>query len=168
MVNNQEHINRFKEAMANYPTGVSVVTTTDASGLPFGLTINSFASVSLSPTLVLWSIDNNVSTYEPFSKTEHYAINILGKEQHDIAMLFASKEEDRFDHCEWSMSAHDLPLIDGAIATLQCKLHKRIEAGDHLILIGEVISVATTDDAPLLYHGRKIAGLPESYHEDQA
>lgn len=166
MKNNLEKINLFKDAMANYPTGVNVITTTDKDGVPYGLTVNSFASVSLDPLLVLWSIDHGVSTYDVFSETEKYAVNILGGEQTDLAWLFAGKEENRFEHCDWKMSAHELPIIDGVIATLECKLYKKVIAGDHLIMIGEVIDIHAKIDNPLLYHGRKLAAFPTSYHDE--
>lgn len=167
-MNNEKKVEIYKQAMANYPTGVNVVTTTDENGEPVGLTVNSFASVSLDPLLVLWSIGDGVSTYAPFAETEKYAVNILGTSQTDIAYLFAGKEKDRFGNCEWEMSKHGLPIISGANATLQCKLYKRIKAGDHLILIGEVIDIQVKEEKPLLYHNRKIAPFPASFHTDES
>jgi len=152
--------------MANYPTGVSIVTTVDENQTPVGLTVNSFASVSIDPLLVLWSIDRNVSTYEPFSKTDKFAVNILREDQKDIAYLFASKEEDRFAHCTWYKSDNGLPIIQHTIATLQCNLYKQVQAGDHLTLIGEVIDISANDQAPLLYHGRKLGPIPPSFHQE--
>ena len=156
----------FKNAMANYPTGVSIVTTVDEDQAPVGLTVNSFASVSIDPLLVLWSIDRNVSTYEPFSKTDKFAVNILREDQDEIAYLFASKEDDRFAHCKWYESKNGLPIIQNAIATLQCKLYKQVQAGDHLTLIGEVTDISANDQPPLLYHGRKLGPFPSTFHQD--
>src|SRR5690625_3786301 len=163
---NKDYVHLFKNAMANYPTGVTVVTTFDEEKNPVGLTVNSFASVSLDPLLILWSIDKGVSTYPPFEKTEKFAINILGAEQRDLAYLFASKERERFKHCQWHESEQGLPIIEGAIASLQCRLYKKVEAGDHLTLFGEIIDIDTADEAPLLYHGRKLGPFPEKFHKD--
>lgn len=165
MQNNAEKINAFKEAMANYPTGVTIVTATDSDGNPIGLTVNSFASVSLDPLLVLWSIDKRVSTYETFTKIDQFAINLLADNQADIASLFARSHQDRFANCDWYPSQHQLPIIKGAMASLQCKTFKQIEAGDHTILIGEVIDIAVDKKGPLVYHGRKMGALPASFHE---
>lgn len=165
MQNNAEKINAFKEAMANYPTGVTIVTATDSDGNPIGLTVNSFASVSLDPLLVLWSIDKRVSTYETFTKIDQFAINLLADNQADIASLFARSHQDRFANCDWYASQHQLPIIKGAMASLQCKTFKQIEAGDHTILIGEVIDIAVDKKGPLVYHGRKMGALPASFHE---
>jgi len=162
----QERINTFKNAMANYPTGVSVVTTTDENDKPVGLTVNSFASVSVDPLLVLWSIDRRVSTYEPFSNTNKFAVNILREDQADLAYTFSSSDDDdRFTNCSWNFSENGLPIIDNVITTLQCTLYKQVEAGDHLTLIGEVIDIQTNEENPLLYHGRKLAPLPANFHQ---
>ncbi len=159
-------INTFKNAMANYPTGVTVVTTIDENNVPTGLTVNSFASVSVDPLLVLWSIDRHVSTFKAFSKADKFAINILRKDQVDLAYIFSSgEEESRFKNCPWQLSKNNLPIIDNVIASLQCTLYKQVHAGDHLTLIGEVIDIQANNEEPLLYHNRKLAPLPPSFHE---
>lgn len=165
MQSNSEKTNAFKEAMANYPTGVTVVTAIDDNDNPIGLTVNSFASVSLDPLLVLWSIDKRVSTYETFKKIDQFAINLLADNQADIASLFAKSHQDRFANCDWYQSQHQLPIIKGAMASLQCKTFKQIEAGDHTILIGEIIAIDVEKKGPLVYHGRKMGALPASFHE---
>src|SRR5699024_12585233 len=91
MKNNFEHTSLFKQAMWNYPTNVSIVTAMDENNEPIGLTVNSLASVSIDPLLILWSIDQNVSTYHTFTNIDTFAINILAGEQTDIAYLFASE-----------------------------------------------------------------------------
>lgn len=157
----------YKQAMGNYPTGVTVVTAIDENGDPIGLTVNSFASVSIDPLLVLWSIDENVSTYATFKEIDAFAVNILASDQKDLAFLFASKEQDRFLNCDWTMSDNGLPILTGALATLQCKTHNHIEIGDHTTLFGEVTDIHLEDSDPLLYHRRKIAPFPQSFHENE-
>ncbi|QNK90453.1 flavin reductase family protein [Sporosarcina sp. resist] len=154
--------------MANYPTGVTVVTAIDEEDAPIGLTVNSFASVSLDPLLILWSIDKRVSTYEAFKKVDKFAVNILADNQAEIASLFASRtsNQDRFVNCDWDLSKYKLPIIKGTMATLQCKTFKQIEAGDHTILIGEISEITVEKKRPLVYHGRKMEALPENFHEN--
>lgn len=159
-----DNVSTFKEVMGNYPTGVTVVTTVDESGTPLGLTVNSFASVSIDPLLILWSIDKNVSSYEPFSKTDKFAVHVLADDQADICSLFAMKGTDRFGSCEWKLSEHNLPIIAGASGVLQCKTFKTIDAGDHTILIGEVIDIKNYKKDPLLYHRRKFGKIPEQFY----
>ena len=107
-----EKIERFKKALGNYPTGVTVVTAFDQNGKPMGLTVNSFASVSLDHLLlILWSIDKRVSTYEEFIKTDKFSVNILAADQSDLCTLFSSKVADRFSQCDWNESENNLPIL---------------------------------------------------------
>nr|WP_241481529.1 flavin reductase family protein [Mesobacillus campisalis] len=155
----------FKEVMGNYPTGVTVVTTTDENGVPLGLTVNSFASVSIDPLLVLWSIDKRVTSYEPFVNSGKFAVHVLAGDQSDTCMLFATKGTDRFASCEWKMSEHDLPIVSGAAGVMQCKTFKTVDAGDHTILIGEVIDIQNHEKEPLLYHKRNFGKIPDEFYK---
>ncbi|MFP5110734.1 flavin reductase family protein [Neobacillus sp. C211] len=159
-------ISLFKEVLGNYPTGVTVVTKVDEHRIPLGLTVNSFASVSIDPLLVLWSIDKRVSSYKSFIKTDKFAVHVLSSDQSEICHLFASKGIDRFKNCEWTLSEYDLPIISGAAGVLQCKTAKRIEAGDHTILIGEVVDIQNENKEPLLYHQRNIGKIPEGFYNN--
>jgi flavin reductase (DIM6/NTAB) family NADH-FMN oxidoreductase RutF len=160
-----DNVTNFKHVMGNYPTGVTVVTTIDEKGTPLGLTVNSFASVSIDPLLILWSIDKRVSSYEPFVHSGKFAVNILAAEQGDVCMLFATKGADRFSNCKWELSQHQLPVLDGVAGVLQCKTYQTIEAGDHTILIGEVIDIQNADKEPLLYHKRKFGQIPDEFYK---
>ncbi|WP_176548000.1 flavin reductase family protein [Bacillus pseudomycoides] len=164
---NSTKVSLFKKVMGNYPTGVTVVTTVDEHKIPLGLTVNSFASVSIDPILVLWSIDKSVSSYESFIKTDKFAVHVLSSEQSDICNLFASKGIDRFENCEWTLSEHNLPIISGGAGVLQCKTAKTIEAGDHTILIGEVVDIQNENIEPLLYHQRNIGKIPEGFYNNK-
>lgn len=165
MQQNNDKVNKFKEAMANYPTGVSVVTATDKEDKPVGITVNSFASVSLDPLLILWSIDNNASTYDKFMEVDKFNVNILAENQAEVATVFASSDGDRFANCKWHNSENGLPMIEEAMASLQCNVYKKIEAGDHIIFIGEIFDISVTEKAPLLYHQRKMGPLTAVFHE---
>src|SRR5690554_3849222 len=103
------NVDLFKKVMGNYPTGVTIVTTADHEGTPLGLTVNSFASVSLDPTLILWSIDKRVSTYDVFTKTDHFAVHILAGDQGPLASLFATPGADRFGESKWTWSDNKVP-----------------------------------------------------------
>lgn len=159
-----EQVASFKEAMGNYPTGVTVVTAFDADKKPMGLTVNSFASVSLEPLLILWSIDKRVSTYSDFLDAEKFSVNILAADQSDLCTLFSSRVADRFSQCDWKESDLNLPVLSNALAVLQCKTVQQIEAGDHTILIGEVLDIQNESKEPLLYHRRTIGAIPEGFY----
>ncbi|WP_210471687.1 flavin reductase family protein [Sporosarcina sp. 6E9] len=151
--------------MGNYPTGVTVVTAFDENNEPMGLTVNSFASVSLEPLLILWSINNGAGSYNDFLKTDKFAVNILASDQADLCTLFSSKVEDRFGVCDWEKSELNLPVLAGSLATLQCKVYKKVDAGDHTIMIGEVLDIHNEEKEPLLYHKRTIGAIPETFYK---
>ncbi|MEW9110141.1 flavin reductase family protein [Cytobacillus gottheilii] len=156
---------KFKEVMGNYPTGVTVITTVDESGTPLGLTVNSFASVSLDPLMILWSIDHKVSSHDVFKESGKFAVHVLAEDQGELCALFASKGIDRFANCEWKLSQQGLPIIEGALGVMQCKTFKSVEAGDHTILIGEVTDIDSRKKEPLLYHNRKFGKIPAEFYE---
>jgi len=159
-----DNIAKFKEVMGNYPTGVTVVTTLDEHKTPVGLTVNSFASVSLEPMLILWSIDKRVSSHDLFTKTDKFAINILAAEQSDVCSLFAMKDVDRFANCKWNLSSHSLPVLSETAGVFQCETFKTIDAGDHTILIGKVIDIESNNKEPLLYHKRTTGKIPGEFY----
>lgn len=163
-----DHLNeaKFKELMGNYPTGVTVVTTVNDQGVPLGLTVNSFASVSLDPLLILWSIDKRVSSYDVFVHSGKFAVHVLAGDQSDICSLFAMKGTNRFANCEWKLSEHHLPIILGTAGVLQCRTFKTVEGGDHTVLIGEVIDIQSETKIPLLYHKRTFGPIPETFYHD--
>lgn len=154
----------FKEVMGNYPTGVTVVTTVNEEGMPLGLTVNSFASVSLDPQLILWSIDKRVSSYDSILNSGKFAVHVLAENQADICSLFATKGTDRFSNCEWKLSENNLPIIENVAGVLQCTTYQTIDAGDHTILIGEVMDIQNNHKEPLLYHKRKFGPIPEKFY----
>ena len=156
----------FKSIMGNYPTGVCVITSTTNEGVPVGLTVNSFASVSLDPTLILWSIDKRVHSYEVFKNTKNFVVHILSSEQASICSLFATKDVDRFSNCKWKMSANNQPIIMDCAAVLECQTFKTVDAGDHLIIIGEVTDLQNNEKDPLMYHRRNFGPIPEQFYQE--
>ncbi|KGP71669.1 oxygenase [Pontibacillus yanchengensis Y32] len=161
---NNNNVSLFKEVMGNYPTGVTVITSVDSTGQPLGLTVNSFASVSIDPLLILWSIDKKVTSHSTFINAEKFTVNILSGEQSDICSLFASKDIDRFSNCDWDYSDHNLPVISGVAGVLHCRTFKTIDAGDHTILVGEVFDIQSNNKNPLLYHQRNFGSIPQSFY----
>ena len=155
----------FRKALGNYPTGVTVVTTFTEANEPIGMTVNSFASVSLDPLLILWSIDKKSKAYDIYTKAEKFAVNILASDQGDICNLFASKEQDRFSKIEWSTSKQTLPIIANTLSVLECETAQQIDGGDHTIFIGRVVNIENSDKNPLLYHRRSIGEIPASFYE---
>ena len=148
--------NAFRAALGMFATGVTIVTVRTASGDLVGLTANSFNSVSLTPPLVLWSLGKSAASMAAFSAGTHYAINILGAEQKDLAERFASKGIDRWQGVAHTLGEHGAPLITGAVASFECLNRSQYDEGDHVVFVGEVQRCQHSAGAsPLLYHGGK-------------
>lgn len=144
----------FRAALGMFATGVTIVTARTADGGLIGLTANSFNSVSIDPPLVLWSLARAAASLPAFSTGSHYAINILGADQHELAKRFAAKGLDRFADVSFVEGAGGAPLLSGAAASFECFNRSRYEEGDHVIFVGEVERCSHRLGAsPLLFHG---------------
>jgi len=150
-----DDIAAFRRALGQYGTGVAVVTTRSGNELA-GMTSNSFTSVSLDPPLVLWSIRRASSSYTLFENCTHFAINILASNQIDLSQKFAKSTADKFDGVNWRAGLGDVPLLEGTIASFECRSVRNHDGGDHLIMIGEVerYSRYNERDALLFVQGR--------------
>lgn len=143
----------FRDALGQFATGVTVVTTSDAQGRPVGMTASSFNAVSLDPALVLWSIARSAGSYTHFAQCSHYAIHVLASLHKTLALQFAQRNIDRFAGVTWATNAHGVPILAGALATFECRNRSRYPEGDHLIMVGEVLRCShTTHASPLIYH----------------
>ena len=131
----------LRNVMANYLTGVTVVTLTGPHKKPYGLTVTSFNSVSLSPPLILWSLDNRNDKLSLFQGTKGFAVNIMAADQLSLCKKFASADNDRFLNCEWRFGEYGQPLLENALANLECRPWAEYDGGDHTIFVGEVMSI---------------------------
>ena len=146
----------FRQLLGCFPTGVAVITTRNAQGQPVGLTCNSFSSVSLEPPLVLFSLRTASSLLGTFTEAPRFAINILSQSQDALSGRFASsKIADKFEGVAWRPGRLGTPLIDDCLASFECDVFARHEAGDHVIFIGEVKHMAdgSADHALVFYKG---------------
>ncbi len=137
----------FRDALGRYPTGVAIVTAF-VDGKALGMTVNSFASVSLDPPLVLWSIETASERYGIFDKAEHWGVNVLAADQAGLAHACALEADLAACHTGWS--GETVPLIDGAVARLTCKAEAVHAGGDHDIMVGRVLAIDTPRDVPSL------------------
>lgn len=135
---NHLHSSKLRQAFSTFMTGVTVVTALDSEGHPVGFTANSFTSVSLDPPLLLVCPGKSMHLFEVFSECEHFAVNILSESQQDISNTFATDSGDRFAKVGWTKDQQGCPLIDGVAATFSCQTYQRVDAGDHVILIGQI------------------------------
>jgi flavin reductase (DIM6/NTAB) family NADH-FMN oxidoreductase RutF len=153
----------FRRALAQFATGVTVVTTTTPAGVPVGVTVNSFNSVSLQPPLVVWSLALAASTHTVFRDCPRYLVHVLSARQLEIARRFAQRGVDRFAGLAWYANASGLPQFDGCVARFECSHRSHHVEGDHLVLIGAVERHETLGGAPLIFHdSRYITDLREA------
>ena len=142
--------NDFRNSMGCFATGITVVTTKNAEG-NHGVTVNSFASVSLLPPLVSFCIDKNAHSYDHFVEANDFAINILAEDQQDISQIFAHPTSVNWENLEFEQKQS--PIIKDVVTYIECKKEVLHDAGDHTIVIGKVLNLGDINNKkPLLYY----------------
>ena len=141
----------FRNALGTYGTGVTIVTAMATDGKPYGVTCNSFASVSLNPPLVLWSLGMFSQGLLVFQNASHFAVNVLDVSQQELARQFAKSSGEKFNGVEWKPGLGNAPIIAGTVAQFQCRAVNRYYGGDHNIFLGAVEAYAYNGQQPLLF-----------------
>lgn len=149
----------LRSALGSFTTGVTVITTRDANGDLYGVTANSFNSVSLDPALVLWSIGKTSTSYQAFMEAEFWNVHILAADQEAVSDNFARKGGDKFIGIDFTEGAKGAPIVEGCTAVIQCRIEHQYEGGDHIILVGRVIEFDVFDKEPLVYSRGRYACL---------
>ena len=150
---------KFREALRNFPAGVTIVTIKSPSQeKPHGLTVSAFASISPEPPLIMIAIDHRASGHEMLQEEgATFAVNILSQEMSELSNRFAwIKDEDRFAVGDWGTAVTGAPILKNALAWLDCTIDKRYEAGTHTIYIGliQASEVPQAGEPPLIYWNR--------------
>lgn len=141
----------LRKAFGSYMTGVTVITAMSSDGTPVGFTANSFTSVSLEPPLLLVCPAKSLSSFDVFANCDSFVVNILSEDQQAISNIFAGSKEDRFSQIEWHKDEQGNPVIDGALTHFSCKTDRNLDAGDHNLLVGEVLDFSTREGRGLGY-----------------
>jgi 4-hydroxyphenylacetate 3-hydroxylase, reductase component len=141
----------FRRVCSKYATGITIVTLLDSGGTPHGLTVNSFTSVSLSPPLVLFCLDRQTAILDHFLPDTRFAINVLHEEQKNLSTCFARSGYDRFKGVSWRPGETGAPVLPEVLATLECGVTQMVEAGDHIVVIGEALHANWREGQPLVY-----------------
>lgn len=150
---------QLRAVFGSFATGVTVITTRGPAGELIGMTVNSLASLSLEPPLLVWCIDLGTPSFEAFRDCSHYAINVLGADQADISNRFANPSEDKFAGLSWQEGAGGSPLIAGCIAYFECVNEAQHPGGDHRLMVGRILGYQIDPGAPLLFFGSRYARL---------
>jgi flavin reductase (DIM6/NTAB) family NADH-FMN oxidoreductase RutF len=140
----------FRDAMGKFATGITIVST-EVAGEMKGMTVNAFMSVSLDPHLIAVSIDEKASLYDVLQENDTFGVSVLAEEQKEVSMVFAKQMAQEKPLPITKLK--DVPVVDGALVTLACKVVEKVKAGDHVILIGEVEDLVQRDGEPVLYYG---------------
>ena len=143
----------FRDALGSFVTGVTIVTARDEAGRPYGLTANSFNSVSLDPPMVLWSLSLRSGSLPVFRDADNWAVHVLAADQQAMSDRFARPGDGKFAGVEDVDGPEDAPLLAGYAARFGCRARFEYEGGDHAIFLGEVVDFDRREADPLIYHG---------------
>ena len=152
----------FRKVLGRFATGITIVTGLAEDGIPVGLTVNAFTSLSLDPPLVLFCLDNSTACREAFTKGKGFALNMLSEDQQNLSVIFSSRIEDRFAGVEFQKWDTGVPILSGCLANLECSIDAVHDGGDHQIIVGRVNRLDQTGmGKPLLYFDGNYARIGE-------
>ncbi|MGH8930847.1 MAG: flavin reductase family protein [Egibacteraceae bacterium] len=152
----------LRDALARFSAGVTIVTTMDAEGRPWGFTACAFTAVSLQPPLVLVCLDRGAACASSFTTSDRFAVNVLRPTHKRTALTFATKGADKFGSGEFIRSPWGLPILPDALAVIESRIEERLAGGDHIILLGHVQRCRTSEGEPIVYYNRafhRLTGL---------
>lgn len=141
----------FRAALGRFASGVTVVTTRDAKGELHGITVSAFCSVSLEPPMVLICIEKTAGSHPALEESAVFVVNVLREGEAEVSELFASSRPEKFDLIKWTAGIEGVPVLDNALATLECRVKFSYHGGDHSIFVGDVENVTVADGKPLAY-----------------
>ncbi len=151
-----------RAALGQFATGVCILSSRDAAGNAFGMTINSFGSVSLDPPLVLWTLDKQTVDLDRYLAGERFGVSVLAREQGALCYAFADDRLERFDGLDWDDSPGGCPVVPAAIAFFDCQIDTLHEVGDHTLVIARVTGLHAQGGEPLVFQAGKLAdALPQ-------
>ena len=150
----------FRDALGQFATGVTILTTRTTDGMPIGVTINSFNAVSLDPPLILWSLSLATAKLAHFRRASHYAVNILSANQAPISECFAAADENPFAGLQIRDGLGGIPLLENCVASFECTPEAEYPGGDHVIFVGRVARFSSTkSQEPLIFHAGRYRSL---------
>jgi flavin reductase (DIM6/NTAB) family NADH-FMN oxidoreductase RutF len=150
----------LRRVMGFFATGVTVVTTRDGEGRPYGMTANAVSSVSLDPPLLLVCVDKKAESHPHFLDSKRFVVNILAEDQEAVSRRFAVSGGDKFTGIEFHSGRLQTPVLAGALGHIECRIVETFEGGDHVIHLGEVEHAAWREGRPLLFFRGKYCRLP--------
>ena len=142
---------KYRQVLGHFPTGVTVITAVN-DGVPAGMAVGSFASLSLEPPQVLFCAGHSSTTWPKIQQAGAFCVNILSETQEDVCRVFASKAEDKFAEIGWKRSGTGSPLLEGVLAYIDCEIAQVVASGDHDVVVGAVRELEVLHEGgPLLF-----------------
>lgn len=155
-------MNNLRRCLGRFATGVTVVTCADAEGHPYGITANSFSSVSLEPPLVLWNIAKISNSLQAYLDAERFAFHVLTDKQQHLAEHFAQTDHSRYEGIDYAMSDDGVPILPDVLARFDCRTDRIVDGGDHHIIIGEILDFVFSEDDPLVFYRGEYRRMPKA------
>ena len=149
----------YRDFLSRFASGVTVVTTRDGNGEPWGFTASSFASLSADPQYIVVCLARSAECFDAFDGCGEFVVNILHAGQQDTAMAFATRGSDKFGTTETTDTPGGSPVVTGSLGSLTCTRAHTIDGGDHVILIGEAKDAVVAEGEPMLYYNRGFRAL---------
>ncbi|MGI9283963.1 MAG: flavin reductase family protein [Pseudomonadales bacterium] len=151
----------LRNAFGLFTTGVTIITANPNGYKPFGVTANSFSSLSLDPPLLLWSLQKDSDTWDAFQATTQFAVNILASDQKDMSVRYAQKGDHELATDEYEMGESGCAILSNCIASFECDMGERYEGGDHIIMVGKVLEVNCNhiEASPLVFQSGQYRSL---------
>lgn len=156
---------KFRQVLGNYPTGVCAITAVTDEGERAAMIVGSFTSVSLDPPLVGFFPDRRSSTWPRIEKAGRFCVNVLGADQRDLCRQLAASGGDKYADVGFALSENGSPILDSAIAWIDCAIENVVEAGDHFLVLGRVLALEVRRDAdPMLFFKGRYGGFADLEH----
>lgn len=150
----------LRHILRSFATGVTIISTTDSNGLPKGLTVNSFTSVSLDPPLVLFCIDRNADCFPALVNASHFGVNVLASWQKPLSTRFATRSTAKWSGVAYDKGKSGVPLLGGCLAHLECAKDSSHSGGDHIIMVGRVLrAYRGNSEEPLIFFAGQYSTL---------
>ncbi|WP_323959556.1 flavin reductase [Arthrobacter sp. JZ12] len=153
----------YRAVMRHLPTGVAAVCSTDrTTGVQNGMIVGTFASLSMEPALVTFSVMDSSTSWPKIADASTFSISLLAEDQQQVCRALSSKGEDKLRSVAWSESEWGNPHIQGALAWFDCRVEQQFVAGDHIVVIASVIDMAHSEGSPLIFHGGRFGSFREN------
>lgn len=150
---------QLRKVMGFFATGVTIITTRDQSGKPYGLTANAVTSLSLTPPLLLICVDRKAETFPHFFDSKIFVLNILSRDQETLSRRFATTGGDKFSGVPWRVGGLGTPILEETLGHIECRIVETLEGGDHVIHIGQVEDAEAREGQPLIFFRGKYRQL---------